>query len=110
MPHYLTQVGYSQEGWNAMLKDSEGRRAMVRAAVEKLGGKIESQFFAFGEYDVIAIAEFPDNISAAAIAMAAAAGGAVRTVKTTPLLSVGEAQEAMRRAANSGYRAASAGA
>ena len=110
MPHYLTQVAYTPEGWNAMLKDPEGRRAMVRATIEKLGGKIDSQYFAFGDYDVIGIAEFPDNISAAAIAMAVSAGGAVRSVKTTPLLSGGEAQEAMRRAANSGYRAASAGA
>jgi hypothetical protein len=46
----------------------------------------------------------PDNITAAAIAMSFAAGGAVKALKTTPLLTWSEGIKAMRKATKSGYR------
>jgi NAD(P)-dependent dehydrogenase (short-subunit alcohol dehydrogenase family) len=45
------------------------------------------------------------NVRAAALAMAAAAGGACKSLKTTPLMDTAEGLEAMRKAASSGYRA-----
>jgi uncharacterized protein with GYD domain len=62
----------------------------------------------FGESDVIALVQMPDNISMAAFAMAVAAGGACESVKTTPLMTVGEGQAAMKKAAASKYRPPSA--
>ena len=108
MPHYLGQIAYSPEGWHAVVKKPENRIEAVRPAIEKLGGKIDSAWFAFGEYDVVVIFQMPGNVEAAAIAMAFAAGGACKSVKTTPVLSVEEAVEAMKKAAGSGYRAATA--
>lgn len=108
MPHYLGQVAYSIEGWDTLVKKPQNRIEAVRAPIEKLGGKIESAWFAFGEYDVVVIFQMPSNVEAAAIAMAFAAGGACKTVKTTPLLTAEEAVEAMKKAAGAGYRAASA--
>ena len=46
------------------------------------------------------------GLSAAAFALAAAGGGACKTVKTTPLLSAEEGIEAMKKAATSGYKPA----
>jgi uncharacterized protein with GYD domain len=106
MPVYLHQVAYSREGWEALLAHPQDRIEAVRPAVEKLGGKIRNAWFAFGEYDVVLITEMPDNLSAAAIAMAFAGGGACRSVQTTPLMSAEEAITAMRKAAESGYRSA----
>ncbi len=106
MPHYLCQVAYSVEGWAALVKKPQNRVEAVRPAVEKLGGKIESAWFAFGEYDVIVILEMPDQVSAAGLAMAFAAGGACKTVRTTPLITVEEGVEAMKKAAKAGYRPA----
>jgi uncharacterized protein with GYD domain len=63
---------------------------------------------AFGDYDVVLITDLPTNTDAAAIAIAAAAGGSVRSIKTTPLLSSQEAMEAMKKAQGSGYRAVGA--
>jgi uncharacterized protein with GYD domain len=80
----------------------------VRPAVEKLGGKIEAAWFSFGDYDVIVIVDLPDNVSAAAIAMAFAAGGACKSVQTIPLISPEEATQALRRAKECGYRPATA--
>ncbi len=91
MPHYLHQVAYSREGWEALLAHPQNRIEAVRPAIEKLGGKIETAWFAFGEYDVVVITELPDNVSAAAISIAFAGGGACKAVQTTPLMSPEEA-------------------
>ena len=54
------------------------------------GGKIKDLYFAFGEHDAMLITEMPDSVSAAAIALAFAAGGALRTCRTTALMSTAE--------------------
>jgi uncharacterized protein with GYD domain len=87
-----------------MIKKPQDRVAAVRKAVEKLGGKVGSFWMTFGDYDLVGILEMPDNASAAAFAMAVAAGGACKNVKTTPLLSIQEGLEAMKKAGNSGYK------
>lgn len=107
MPHYLQQVAHSIEGWKALVKEPQNRiEAAVRPAIQKLGGTIESAWFTFGDYDVVLIVQMPSNVDASAIAIAFAAGGACKGVKTTPLLTVEEAVEAMKKAAGSEYRAA----
>ena len=104
MPHYLIQAGYTPEGWKALLNKPEDRKEAIRPVVEKLGGKIVNSWYAFGEHDIVAIVEMPDNVSAAALSLAQMAGGALRSMKTTPLLELAEGLEAMKRAATSGYR------
>jgi uncharacterized protein with GYD domain len=65
---------------------------------ESIGGRIESFYFSFGEYDGVAIAEMPDNVTMAAISMASAASGSFKSFHTAVLLTPEEATEAMRRA------------
>jgi uncharacterized protein with GYD domain len=108
MPHYLQQVAYSREGWEAVVANPQNRIEAVRPAVEKLGGKIVSAWFSFGDYDIVVITEMPDNVSAAAIAMAFAAGGACKSVQTTPLISAEEAVQALKKARDCGYQPAAA--
>ena len=109
MPIYLQQVAYSTEGWEALVGNPQNRIEAVRPAIEKLGGKIQNAWFAFGDYDVVLIIEMPSNVDAGAIAMAFAAGGACKSVKTTPLMTAEESVQAMKKAANAGYRAVTAG-
>ncbi len=104
MPFYLLQVGYTPEAWAAMVKKPQDRIEAVRPAVEKLGGKVVSGYLAFGEHDLIAIVNMPDNVSAAAFSVAAAAGGAVRAIRTTPLMTTSEGVDAMKKAGASTYR------
>lgn len=106
MPVFLHQVAYSHEGWQAVLSKPQDRIEAVRPAIEKLGGKVKDAFFSFGDHDVILITEMPDSVSAAAISIAFAGGGACKSVQTTPLLTVEEAVEAMKKAGASGYRPA----
>jgi uncharacterized protein with GYD domain len=104
MAFYLEQVAYSAEAWHSLVKNPQDRIEQVRGSIEKLGGKIHGAWFTFGDYDVVVILEMPNNINAAAAAMAFAAGGACRLVKTTPLITPTEALEAMRKAGSTNYR------
>jgi hypothetical protein len=56
------------------------------------------------------ITEMPDNVSAAAIALAFAAGGALKSCETTPLMTTAEAMDALRMANTCGYKSITAGA
>lgn len=106
MPEYLIQVAYTSEGVAALLKKPQDRIKRVTPAIERLGGKVIGGGFCFGDYDIAVLASFPNNAKAAAAAMAFSAGGAVKSVKTTPLLSSREAIQAMKSASESGYKPA----
>lgn len=105
MAHYLLQVAYTSEAWAAMIASPHDRLDVVRPVVEKLGGKIECAWFCFGDYDIITVIEMPTNVEAAAFSLAAGAGGAIKSIRTTALLSIAEGIEAMNKAATSGYKA-----
>jgi uncharacterized protein with GYD domain len=110
MPFFLHQVSYTPEALARLIANPQDRTEAVRGPIEKLGGTIKEMYFAFGEHDAILITEMPDNVSAAAIAMAFAAGGSVHNYKTTPLMTRAEALDAMRKAATSGYKPVAAAA
>ena len=104
MANYLLQIAYTAEAWSAMVGKPQDRPKAVEGAIHNLGGKIEKFWLSFGDYDLIGVVEMPDSVSAAAFSMAVAAGGACKSVKTTPLLTTAEGIEAMRKAATCGYR------
>jgi len=104
MPHFLHQVSYTPEAIANLIANPQDRFEAVRGPIENLGGRIELGYFAFGEHDAIVITEMPDTVSAAAIALAFAAGGAVRNSTTTALLTTAEALDAMKKAATCGYK------
>ncbi len=62
-----------------------------------------------GEYDFVALAEFPDDTAATAAMMAAVSAGHIKTIKTTKLLTVEEAMEAMRKAGSVTFQGPSRG-
>jgi uncharacterized protein with GYD domain len=106
MPYYLLQMSDSREGWEALMKvDLKTRLQFLSMVVEKIGGKIEGCWAALGDCDWIMICQMPDSICAAAFSVALSAGGAVKAVKTTPLLTVDETGAALQKATASGYRA-----
>lgn len=106
MPSYLLQVAYTPQAWDTLIRNPQNRMDAVAPAVEQLGGSITGGWLAFGEYDLITIIDLPDNISAAAFSMAVSAGGAIKSIKTTPLMSIEESVEAMRKAGASVYEPA----
>ncbi len=104
MPHYMIQAAYTPDAWGGMARNPQDRAEAIRPVIEALGGKLISFYASTGEYDALVITEMPDNVAAAAISIAASAGGAVNDVKVTPLLTIEEGMEAMRRAGEAGYR------
>jgi uncharacterized protein with GYD domain len=104
MAIYLFQGAYTSEAWAAQIRNPQNRVAHVQPVIEGQGGKLLSVYYAFGEYDLVAIVEFPDHVSASAVTLALAGGGAFKAQKTTVLLSIEEGLEAMRRASGTGYR------
>jgi uncharacterized protein with GYD domain len=110
MPYFLHQVSYTPEALAKLIANPHDRTEAVRGPVEKLGGKIKELYFAFGPSDAVLITEMPDNVSAAAIALAFAAGGAVKSSQTTVLMTKEEALDAFRKAGTCGYKPITASA
>ncbi len=107
MARFLIEATYSKEGISDLIKSPQDRAEAVRPVVERMGGRLESFYFAFGDFDALVIAELPDNVSAAALAMAVGSSPGVSKYKTTVLLTTSEAMEAMGKAGGTGYRSPS---
>jgi uncharacterized protein with GYD domain len=107
MPHYFYRWQWKDTSTKAMTDTPQDRTGPAREFVEGFGGKMLCYYFSFGDYDGLAICEFPDNGSAAAFSLKAASSGAFARFETTPLLTGEEAQEAMHRVKTGGvnYRA-----
>lgn len=97
MPKFLVEATYTAEGYKGLVKDkASGRKAAVSQAVKKLGGKLEAMYYSLGDNDAILIVDLPDHVSAAALGSAACGSGMTRT-KTTVLLTIDEADEALAK-------------
>lgn len=97
MPKYLLEVKYTLDGVKGVVaKGGSARRAAAAAAAESAGGSIESFYFAFGGTDVYCVADLPDNVAAAGLALTVSAGGGA-TVNTVVLLEPEEIDKASRK-------------
>lgn len=97
MARFLCQLSYTPEAWAALLENPTNRPEQIKPALDSVGATFESVYFAFGESDMVAILEAPDNVSAAALSLCISASGVVKSCKTTPLMTVQEGLEAMRK-------------
>lgn len=105
MPRYLIQASYTAAATAAFVSNPQDRVPGVRAMVEKLGGKLDSFEFSFGEYDVVGLATLPDDTTAAAFALAVSAAGHLKSYKTTRLLSPEEFLAAQQKAHGTNFQA-----
>ena len=104
MALYMTQFSLTAEGWAALVRNPEDRSVALKALAEKLGGRFLGLYYTFGEYDGLVMVEYPDNATNMASVLAAVAPGHVRATKTTVLLSVGEALDAMKKAGSMAFK------
>lgn len=105
MALYMTQFSYTSEAWAALIKNPADRTVGLKALVEKMGGKLLHLYYSFGDQDGIAILEAPDEITAAGVVLAAVAPGHLKSTKTTQLLTVEQAVDAMGKAGAQVYAA-----
>ena len=102
MPKYLVEARYTAEGAKGLLREGgSGRRAAIVKTVESVGGKLEGAYFAFGDVDVYIIVDLPDNISAAAVSLAANQSGFIAS-KTIVLMTPEEMDQATKK--TTGFR------
>lgn len=98
MPKYMIQAQFSEGSLKGTIEEGgTARHQAVKAAVESMGGTLDAYFYTFGDYDVIGIAEMPDNATAAGFAMAVASAGGTAATKTTVLLTPAEMDEAVKK-------------
>ena len=105
MPRYLVQAAYTSAAAAAFVNNPQDRVAGVRAVVEKMGGTFESMDYCLGEFDLVAIANLPDDVAAAAMALAVNAPGHIKSYKTTRLMSSQEFLSAQQKAHGAAYQA-----
>jgi uncharacterized protein with GYD domain len=97
MAKYLLQVNYTHDGLKGLAGGGgSAREKAATDAVKSLGGSIDAFYFAFGDTDVIVIADFPDEVSAAAMAITVGASGGA-AVRTTVLMSPQDMDKAAKK-------------
>jgi uncharacterized protein with GYD domain len=55
MPLYMIQAAYTPEAWAALTRTPEDRTQVFRTLAERVGARLVSAYFCFGEYDVVNI-------------------------------------------------------
>jgi uncharacterized protein with GYD domain len=97
MPKYLIQASYVGEGLKGLIKEGgTSRRETVSKVIEGMGGKLETFYYAFGDFDVIGIADMPDNVSTLAFSLAVNASGGINA-KTIVLITPDEIDAATKK-------------
>jgi uncharacterized protein with GYD domain len=105
MPLYMTRFAYTPDALAALVKHPQNREDVLRALLEKLGGRLISFYYSFGTYDGLFIAEMPDETTITAAIFAVVSPGHIKSVETTVLLTTEQTMEAMRKAGTQTYPA-----
>ena len=78
MATYVTLIKWTEQGARNA-KDSVQRAQAFRSDVERRGGKVVSEYWTQGQYDIVVTLEAPDDQTAMAALLAVAGLGNVRT-------------------------------
>ena len=104
MPRYLIQASYTQQGVAGLVSSPEDRTGVLKTIVEAAGGKVITLDYCFGEFDVLAILEMPDDTAMMSFSMAIGASGAVTNFRTTVLIPTADGFAAAQKAKEMSYR------
>lgn len=85
MPTYISLMNFTGDGIGN-LDDSPARLDDAQALVESLGGEMHGFYLTMGAYDLVAIADFPDDDAAAKALLRIGQAGAVssQTMRAWP--------------------------
>jgi uncharacterized protein with GYD domain len=103
MPHYLIQAAYTPEAWAGLVKSPRNRIKDVEPVIKKGGMKLVTSYLSFGKYDIVLIVDAPDNVAVAGLVIDFAAGGSLKSINTTPLISWEDGVKAMRKSGQITY-------
>lgn len=95
MPTYVSLVKFTQYGLTTMKDRGIERADIVKQNAKRLGGKLIEAYYCLGEYDVVAIWEFPSNEAAMKAAILNASLGHIQ-IKTMPAVKRDEWKKILR--------------
>ncbi|CAN5559812.1 GYD domain-containing protein [soil metagenome] len=98
MPRFITFFSYTAESTKAMIERPSDRSAAGKALIESLGGTQEAFYWMQGEHDGFLIGNLPDGVSAAAVAAAVGATGAVTGIQTHQIFDADEQAAIVKQA------------
>lgn len=98
MGKYAVMGGYTAETWARFVGNPEDRTGPVRKLAESVGAKLDTIYWTFGEDDYLVIIDAPDDVTAAALSVAAGSSGSLRNVRTTKLITADELQKVLAKA------------
>lgn len=78
MPTYISLINWTDQGVRNAKQTVERARAGTELA-HRMGGDVTGTYWTVGPYDIVSIAEFPDDESGTAFLLALAAQGNIRT-------------------------------
>jgi len=78
MAHYISLIRYTQKGVEN-LKDSPKRLEATKKAFQAAGGNLKAIYWTLGQYDALAIIEFPNDETGLKVNLAGAMQGYIRT-------------------------------
>ena len=103
MSKYLIRANYVGDGIKGLMSEGGSRRRdAAKAAVESVGGTLDCMYYAFGDTDVYAICDLPDQASATAFSLLINSSGAV-SLNLVPLMTPEDVDAAVAKAPK--YRA-----
>jgi uncharacterized protein with GYD domain len=78
MPTYITLTSYTQKGIEN-IKESPARLDAVKQAARRMGGEVKAFYLTMGQYDIVLVAEAPNEETLAKLLLTIGAQGNVRT-------------------------------
>jgi len=98
MVWFLVRFQLNSASAKSIITSPQDRLGPATTLVESFGGRLHDYFFAFGDFDGVIIAEFPDHKAAAAFSLRANATGGFSRFEMTVLIPTTEAEAAMKQA------------
>ncbi len=78
MPTFISLINWTDQGVRGF-KDTVARAEAAGELAERMGGKLKDVYWTVGPYDLVSIAEFPDDETGTAFLLAIGSQGNIRT-------------------------------
>ncbi len=96
MTRYMVLFTFKGETLKAYMNKPTDRATVVSEAAQSVGGRLESYYWMFGQYDGFAILDLPDSAAAARLSMSVASTGAFNHLETHELFSSEDVLQLMK--------------
>jgi uncharacterized protein with GYD domain len=78
MPTYISLINWTEQGIRAA-RDTLDRASAAGQAAQSMGGTLKDIYWTVGPYDIVTVADFPDDASATAFLLTLGAQGNIRS-------------------------------